>query len=117
MADKPANVDHAIDKLYAEIAASTSPRETVKFIQFADTHLDIKYLEGATSDCGFDFCCRAESETGSGSHKAGKFGARGHRCDVPQATVDAVLDKILTLEPDHLFWSGDNTSHDDPFVS
>lgn len=41
----------------------------------------------------------------------------GHPCDVPKTTVDAVLDKVLSLKPDHLFWSGDNTAHDDPFVS
>jgi len=92
MADMPAEADHALDKLYAQIAADPSPRETVRFIQFADTHMDPKYLEGSTSDCGGEFCCRAESETGTGSKKAGKFGARGHRCDVSQATVEAVLD-------------------------
>ena len=32
MADKPADADFAIDKLYAEIAADPSPRETVRFI-------------------------------------------------------------------------------------
>ena len=117
MADKPADADFAIDKLYAEIAADPNPRETVRFIQFADTHYDSYYIEGSTADCGMGYCCRSASETGQGSVKAGKFGAIGYQCDVPRSTVDAVLDKIISLEPDHLFWSGDNTAHDDPFVS
>ena len=72
--------------------APAGSRETVKFVQFSDTHMDPKYQEGATADCGLNYCCRAESETGSGSVKAGKFGARGHRCDTPSTTVESVLD-------------------------
>lgn len=52
MKQKPADADNYIDKLYAKIAADPNPRETVTFVQFADTHMDFKYLEGATSDCG-----------------------------------------------------------------
>ena len=28
-----------------------------------------------------------------------------------------MLDQIVSHEPSHIFWSGDNTAHDDPFVS
>lgn len=117
MQGKPADADHFIDKMYAEIAADPSEREKVTFIQFADTHMDYKYKEGATADCGLSYCCREESETGKGIIKAGKFGTRTKNCDVPQVTVESVLDKIVALEADYLFWSGDNTAHDDPFVS
>ena len=79
--------------------------------------MDYKYSEGATADCGLNYCCREESETGKGSVKAGKFGARNYRCDVPKSTVESVLDAVVTHDPDYLFWTGDNTAHDDPFVS
>ena len=79
--------------------------------------MDFRYKEGATADCSFSYCCRAESEGSQGSVKAGKFGARGYRCDVPQVTVESVLDQVLTHSPDYIFWTGDNTAHDDPFVS
>ena len=97
--------------------APAGSRETVKFVQFSDTHMDPKYKEGATADCGLNYCCRAESETGSGSVKAGKFGARGHKCDTPSITVESVLDQVVAENADYIFWSGDNTAHDDPFVS
>lgn len=120
LSDKPGDADHYIDKLYAELLLneeSVPTRETVTFVQFADTHMDYKYLEGATADCGLNYCCRAESETGQGSVKAGKFGAKGSRCDVSSATVETVLDQVVSHNPDYIFWSGDNTAHDDPFVS
>ena len=92
MSDKPASSDFAIDKLYEMIAADQNKRETVTFIQFADTHMDYKYKEGATADCRLIYCCREESETGFGTIKAGKFGARGYGCDVPKETVESALD-------------------------
>ncbi len=79
--------------------------------------MDYKYLEGATADCGLNYCCREESETGKGTIKAGKFGARVHHCDVPKATVESVLDQVVAHGASHLFWTGDNTAHDDLFVS
>lgn len=79
--------------------------------------MDYLYQEGATADCGLDFCCRVESETGQGSIKAGKFGSSHQRCDVPPATVESVLDRIVEHNPDFIFWSGDNTAHDNPFIT
>lgn len=117
LSGKPADADHFIDKEYARIAEDPSERETVTFIQIADTHMDYKYKEGATADCGGNYCCRDESESGKGSIKAGKFGARVRRCDVPKVTVESVLDQVMAHGADHLFWTGDNTAHDDPYVS
>lgn len=71
---KPYDADGYIDRLYDEIAADTEVRETVTFVQFADAHLDLRYLEGSTADCGAVYCCRQETETGKGSIKAGKWG-------------------------------------------
>ena len=114
MADKPADADHAIDALYKEIAEDPNERETITFIHFSDTHYDYKYKEGATADCGLTYCCRESTETFSGTIKAGKFGMRGHPCDVPQATVEATMDAMKAHNPDYMFWTGDNTAHDDP---
>lgn len=79
--------------------------------------MDYKYLEGATADCGFNFCCRAESESGTGSFKAGKFGARNHHCDVPPATIESVMEQVVSHSPEYIFWTGDNVAHDDPFIT
>ena len=117
MANKPVADNYAIDRLYDMIRLDKNERETVTFIQFADTHMDYKYKEGATADCRLIYCCREESETGFGTIKAGKFGARGYGCDVPKQTVESALDQVMSHGADYLFWSGDNTAHDDPFVS
>mmetsp|Transcript_45790 Transcript_45790/g.60663 ORF Transcript_45790/g.60663 Transcript_45790/m.60663 type:complete len:200 (+) Transcript_45790:139-738(+) len=79
--------------------------------------MDYKYQEGTEADCDASYCCRAESDSGTGSVKAGKFGARNYRCDVPKATVEAVLTQVVSHDPAYVFWTGDNTAHDDPFVS
>ena len=92
MSKKPEDADHYIDKLYAEMKKSTQPRQTVTFIQFADTHMDPLYQEGAEADCGGNYCCRKESDSGKGTIKAGKFGTKHGRCDVPSVTVESVLD-------------------------
>ena len=79
--------------------------------------MDYKYKEGATADCGLYYCCREESETGTGTIKAEKFGTRTQKCDVPSVTVESVLDQIVGLKADYLFWTGDNVAHDFPFES
>ena len=52
MEGKPADADHYIDSLYTLIQSDDAERPTVTFVQFADTHMDYKYLEGTTADCG-----------------------------------------------------------------
>lgn len=48
---------------------------------------------------------------------AGIFGSYGS-CDVPRLTVENVLNEIKTrAQPDYLFWTGDSTAHDDPWVN
>ena len=85
-------------------------------MHFSDAHYDILYKEGATVDCdsGYSsYCCRETTETGYGSRKAGKFGALNSHCDVPPITVQAVLDKVKSMNGDYLFWTGDSTPHDE----
>ena len=117
LADKPADADFHIDSLYAEIASATESRETITFVQFADTHMDFKYKEGTDAVCDAGYCCREESDKGTSTIKAGKFGSLHQRCDVPAVTVEAVLDRVVSHDPLHIFWTGDNTAHDDAFVS
>lgn len=99
------------------MAKSTEPRETIKVVHFSDAHLDLKYKEGATVDCGLAYCCRAESETGQGTIKAGEWGSTTGWCDVPQKTFESVLKQVQNEHADYMVWTGDNTAHDDPWVS
>ncbi len=91
-------------------------------MQFSDAHLDLYYKEGSTVNCGRDYCCRDMSEPdvplpADQRVTAGIYGSYGW-CDVPMITVQNVLNQIKTQsKPDYLFWTGDSTAHDDPWVS
>jgi hypothetical protein len=118
--DKPADAVGYINKIYKEIAADPKPRKTIKVVQFSDAHLDLYYQEGSTVNCGRSYCCRAESEPDPLPEQrelAGKFGSYGW-CDVPKHTLQSVLNQIKEhAQPDFIFWTGDSTAHDDPWVS
>lgn len=54
-------------------------------VQFTDAHLDLEYVEGASTECGLVMCCRKESGSGQGEDKAGKWGSFGDMgCDAPE---------------------------------
>ena len=121
---KPSDADGYIDRLYKEIATSTIHRETIKIVQFSDAHLDLSYKEGSNADCGVSYCCREDSDKQfSLSAKlgtitpAGKWGMKNYRCDPPQSTLESVLEEIKKQQPEYVFWTGDSTPHDDPYVS
>jgi hypothetical protein len=50
-------------------------QEIIKIIHFTDAHLDLQYKSGTTADCGLQYCCREQTETGSGNTIAGLWGA------------------------------------------
>jgi hypothetical protein len=86
LSDMPEDAPGFIDSVYEYLSSADEKRETIKFIHFSDAHLDLKYLEGAIADCGQEYCCRAESETGLGSVKSGYWGANlnsENACDIP----------------------------------
>ena len=45
------------------------------------------------------------------SDGAGPFGSIAH-CDIPVSVLDKMRDKIIELQPDLLFWTGDAVPHD-----
>ena len=118
----PEDAPGFIDRLYEEISLDPLERETITFIHFTDAHLDLYYQEGAIADCGGSYCCRTESNDGVGQLKAGKWGppSAAHHCDIPMITLQNALNNIHSL-PEYadayLFWTGDSTAHDDPWVS
>jgi hypothetical protein len=63
-------------------------------------------------------CCRKEQGFGNSSltsnfKAANKFGAlKETSCDIPEIAVEAMFDKIKSLEPDAIIWTGDVVPHD-----
>ena len=118
MTGKPKDADGFIDALYKEIATDQAPRETIKVVQFSDAHMDMEYTVGTVANCDQSYCCRPESTRSESQEKlAGKFGMKNERCDPPRATFESVLDQVIGQKPDLVFWTGDNTPHDDPYIN
>ena len=122
--DMPVDASDYVNQLYREIASSETPRDTIRFVQFSDAHLDMLYKEGTSADCGLHSCCREESQNKNmGDVLAGYWGAvpnSSNTCDVPMHTFQNALDKIKSLGLDsdtYLFWTGDSTAHDDIWVT
>jgi hypothetical protein len=90
LSEMPDDAPGFIDSMYEYFSQDKEPRETIKFIHFSDAHLDMKYEVGATADCGQEYCCRSQSETGQGHVKAGYWGPNpnsSNTCDVPLHTI------------------------------
>jgi len=90
-----------------------SPAKTLKFVLFADVHIDHDYMEGKPVNCKNNICCRKDSkqDPAKPDEKAGKFGHAG-RCDLPWATVDSFLHySTENIRPDFILYLGDNPAH------
>lgn len=105
--------DDFINNLYAQIASDTNPREVIKTVHISDIHMDKKYLEGALVKCGSYLCCRAEmGMPGPGQAGAREWGER--TCDTVPKLVENMMQFIANdLNPDMMFWTGDNAAHND----
>jgi sphingomyelin phosphodiesterase len=109
LADKPDHIkdDNFINNMYSDMKTT----DTLKAILLTDVHIDLDYKEGMNVDCGDVLCCRSENgPPGPGQEASGEWGAG--TCDPPVKTVNAVLDQIVALSPDIVFWTGDNSPHD-----
>jgi len=98
--------------MYAEIAADTSERETFLAVHLSDIHIDDDYLEGSLANCVEYLCCREYSgmPKHAGDIPAGKWGAP--LCDLPPQTFQTMLDYMVSeVNPDMIFWTGDNSPH------
>ena len=89
-----------------------SDRKTLNIVQFTDLHLDLDYVEGSAIDCKDVLCCRADGGFPEDTaNQAGKYGSLGF-CDIPVSVLDKMSEKINTMNPDALFWTGDVPPHD-----
>ncbi|CAL4147603.1 unnamed protein product, partial [Meganyctiphanes norvegica] len=90
----------------------SNPR--IKVLQISDIHFDPYYEEGSNSKCFEPLCCRTTSGTLKNStHAAGRWGNYG-RCDIPQRTLENMLQHIAQTHPDitYIMWTGDVPPHD-----
>lgn len=89
-----------------------------RIIHISDTHVDLKYQEGALVDCEEPLCCRQDSTPKNTSHiRAGQWGS--YNCDLPMRTFEAALkylNKTIALfngpEIKYIIWTGDLKPHD-----
>ena len=115
LATKPVSLskDDYIDKMYAEIAADTNPRQTLTAMHLSDIHIDFDYAVGTIANCNEYLCCREsvgypkkESDLA-----AGEWGSTD--CDIPVKTFQSMLDYVSSeIDLDMIFWTGDNAAHD-----
>jgi len=75
-------------------------------------HLDLDYKVGANTDCIGEICCRESSGMATDPSKgAGPYGSVS-QCDIPKSVLEKMAEKINSLKPDVLFWTGDVAPHD-----
>lgn len=100
--------DDSIQKLYQKNA---SPTKTIKVAMITDIHLDLDYVEGAKTECGFIACCRAVNGfTDIKSKKAGKYGH--YNCDTPLDLITSMGEFMNSeIKPEAIFWTGDTVPH------
>lgn len=103
-----------MNKLYQ---GPKSEKETIKFVQFTDAHLDKEYLVGSKTDCNFILCCRSDSShkfNRENSTQAGYWGSFGDfGCDIPIRTFDSMVNFVAdVIKPDVVLWTGDVVPHD-----
>ena len=115
LAQKPELIlnDDYVTNLYSQIYNDPNPRKTLRAVHISDPHIDLMYKVGSQANCDSFLCCREEwGYPTDPADQAGQFGSAF--CDLPVETLDSMLQHIAdTVRPDLLFWTGDNTSHND----
>lgn len=119
-----------INRSYPLGQQSKQERETFKFLQISDTHVDLEYLVGANAACNEPLCCRTRSNYlysrsldldlkmkartfglkmfQDDELTAGVWGSYGS-CDVPMHTFIQALKQIAekhSHEIDYVIWTG-----------
>ena len=84
---------------------------TFNMLHLSDLHYDPNYREGKSNDCGEPLCCQADQKDGDPAKgtAAQKFG--DYKCDVPEITLDSMLQDTLQHKPDHILFTGDIVAH------
>ncbi|XP_076823452.1 sphingomyelin phosphodiesterase-like [Clavelina lepadiformis] len=84
---------------------------TSKFLFFSDVHMDVRYKPGASAVCGEPLCCRDNNPTPSdASEGAGKWGDY-RNCDMPQWTVEGMMEVASAVDLDFILFTGDIPAH------
>lgn len=95
LATKPSKIanDDFINNLYADMAADTAARETIRAVHISDVHIDTLYAAGSKAFCGSYLCCRdSYGEVGPGEEAAGEWGNDSSGvCDIPMKTFQSLL--------------------------
>eukprot|EP00347_Sterkiella_histriomuscorum_P016021 403354796 len=99
-----------VNNLYQQI--SGKQRKTLKVVHISDPHVDFDYKIGADAMCNMPLCCRAENGFPTDpKRQAEQWGS--YLCDIPPHVFDSMLTYVKTqVQPDILFWTGDNSPHD-----
>lgn len=110
-------VQPIIDQIYQGMPAPKEVKPTLKstykILQVNDIHIDLEYLPGGEANCKNGVvCCRANKVPNGESVKAGYWGTANGTCDLPQHTFWGFLDFAKSLNPDYVFWLGDNENHE-----
>ena len=83
------------DKYYADnIRGKEDILQHYQILHLSNLNIDMKYAEGAETDCGEFRCChlnKGQNATAA-NDRAGPLGARG--CDLPLNGVKAMLTKL-----------------------
>lgn len=115
LATKPASLanDDFVNNLYAEMANDSAEREIIRAVHISDVHIDSEYAVGMNAKCGSFLCCRSSfGPPPTGGIAAGQWGSNAGLCDLPQQTFVSLMDFVASdIQPDLLFWTGDNSSH------
>jgi len=106
--------------------------ETQIIAHVSDTHIDLKYKEGALGNCDEPLCCRVDSppkkkldsnsvgtffqlntkrNLSEEKKYGGKYGYLGD-CDLPTVTLDLLFEDLMKKNPEMIFLTGDNVAHD-----
>jgi sphingomyelin phosphodiesterase len=80
-----------------------SGKKPFKMVHISDIHVDLSYEVGSSSNCTFDICCRADTNsTALNAHDvAGPFGS--HSCDSPLSLEESMYAAIEKIVPDNEF--------------
>jgi len=81
------------------------PENSIKVVQITDVHVEPNYAVASSTDCGLPVCC--DPQWGPGA--AGFFG--DYNCNIPRRTVEVFVEKVRSLDPDIVLFSGDIPPH------
>lgn len=111
--DSDKYVKEIMDEPKAQKESETAREETkepVKILHFSDSHIKLRYKEGASADGSkYKFGACEHDPTSESESLAKKFG--NPACDMPTLTFEAFLTESAKVQPDIIIYTGDNNDH------